>query len=99
MLDLFEKIFLTGVGVMSLSQKKAEELLAELREKYRMSEEEGREFLEKAQALAREGKDKLAESAEAEVKKVMNSLGIVSRDEFDRLSKRVERLEELLANR
>ncbi len=99
MLDLFEKIFLTGVGVMSLSQKKAEELLAELREKYRMSEEEGREFLEKAQALAREGKDKLAESAEAEVKKVMNSLGLVSRDEFDKLSKRVERLEELLGNR
>ncbi|HET6422001.1 MAG TPA: phasin family protein [Geobacteraceae bacterium] len=99
MLDLFEKIFLTGVGVMSLSQKKAEELLAELREKYRMSEEEGREFLEKAQALAREGKDKIAESAEAEVKKALNSLGLVSRDEFDRLSKRVERLEELLGNR
>jgi len=99
MLDLFEKIFLTGVGVMSLSQKKAEELLSELREKYRMSEEEGREFLEKAQALAREGKDKIAESAEAEVKKALNSLGLVSRDEFDRLSKRVERLEELLGNR
>ncbi len=99
MLDLFEKVFLTGVGAMSLSKKKAEELLAELREKYRMSEEEGKEFLEKAQAMAREGKDKLAEAAEVEVKKVMNSLGLVSRDEFDKLLKRVEQLEERLGNR
>ncbi len=99
MLDLFEKIFLTGVGVMSLSQKKAEELLAELREKYKMSEEEGRAFLEKAQSMAREGKEKLAEAAEAEVKKVMNSMGLVTRDEFEKLMKRVEQLEERLGNR
>ncbi len=98
MLDLLERIFLTGVGVMSLSQKKAEELLDELREKYRMSEEEGRAFLEKAQTMAREGKVKLAEAAEAEVKKVMNSIGLVSRDEFDKLLKRVEQLEERLGN-
>ncbi len=98
MLDLLEKIFLTGVGVMSLSQKKAEELLAELREKYRMSEEEGRDFIERAQAMAKEGKDKLAEAAEAEVKKVIKSMGLVSRDEFENLQKRVDQLEERLGN-
>jgi polyhydroxyalkanoate synthesis regulator phasin len=98
MLDLLERIILTGVGAMSLSQKKAEELLAELKEKYKMSEEEGRSFLEKAQTMAKEGKDKLAEAAEAEVKKVMSSIGLVSRDEFEKLRKRVEKLEERLGN-
>ncbi len=98
MLDLLEKIFLTGVGVMSLSQKKAEELLTELREKYRMSEEEGRVFIERAQAMAKEGKDKLAEAAEAEVKKVIKGMGLVSRDEFENLLKRVDQLEERLGN-
>lgn len=98
MLDLLEKIILTGVGAMSLSQKKAEELLAELKEKYRMSEEEGKAFLEKAQTMAKEGKDKIAEAAEAEVKKVMRSMGLVSRDEFEKLRERVEKLEERLGN-
>jgi polyhydroxyalkanoate synthesis regulator phasin len=98
MLDLLEKILLTGIGAMSLSQKKAEELLAELREKYKMSEEEGRSFLEKAEAVAKEGKEKLAEAAEAEVKKVMKSVGLVSRDDFEKLLKRVEQLEERLGN-
>lgn len=98
MLDLLEKIFLTGVGAMSLSQKKAEELIAELREKYKMSEEEGKAFLEKAQTMAREGKDKLAEAAEAEVKKVMSGMGLVTRDEFEKLVKRVEQLENRLEN-
>ena len=98
MLDLLERIILTGVGAMSLSQKKAEELLAELKEKYRMSEEEGKAFLEKAQTMAKEGKDKIAEAAEAEVKKVMNSVGLVSRDEFEKLRERVEKLEERLGN-
>ena len=96
MFELLEKIFLTGLGAVSLSQKKAEELLAELKEKYKMSEEEGRNFLEKAQTMAREGKDRLSEAAETEVKKVMERMGCVSRDEFDRLRKRVEELEERL---
>jgi polyhydroxyalkanoate synthesis regulator phasin len=98
MLELLEKIILTGVGAMSLSQKKAEELLAELKEKYKMSEEEGRAFLEKAQNMAREGKDKLAEAVETEVKKVIKSMGLVSRDEFEKLRERVERLEERSGN-
>ncbi len=96
MFELLEKIVLTGFGAMSLSQKKAEELLAELREKYRMSEEEGRNFLEKAQNMAREGKERLSEAAEAEVRKVMDKMGLVSRDEFDLLRKRVEELEQKL---
>ncbi len=98
MFETLEKIVLTGLGAMSLSQKKAEELLAELKEKYRMSEEEGKKFLEKAQTMAREGKERLAEAAEVEVKKVLDRIGFVSRDEFDRLQEKVEELEEKLKN-
>lgn len=94
MFELFEKIFLTGLGAMSISQKKADEILGELREKYKMSEEEGRALLEKAEAAAREGKDRLAEAADAEVRKVLEKIGLVSREEYDRLQKRVEQLEE-----
>jgi polyhydroxyalkanoate synthesis regulator phasin len=94
MFEMLEKIFLTGLGAMSISQKKADEILGELKEKYKMSEEEGRALLQKAESIAREGKDRLAEAADAEVKKVLEKIGVVSREEFENLQKRVEQLEE-----
>ncbi len=94
MLELIEKIFLTGLGAVSISQKKADEILGELREKYKMSEEEGRALLQKAESVAKESKDRIAEAADAEVKKVLEKIGLVSRDEFESLRKRLEQLEE-----
>ncbi|HLO27170.1 MAG TPA: phasin family protein [Geobacteraceae bacterium] len=96
MIDLFEKTVLTGLGFLSLSQKKAEELLNELKEKYKVSEEEGKAFLEKMQGMAKESREKVTEMAEAEVKKAIDRLGLVSREEFDRLQKRMEAVESRL---
>jgi len=93
MSDLFEKALFTGLGFLSLSQKKAEELLDELKEKYKVSEEEGKAFLEKMQKTAQESRDRITEMADTEVKKVIDKLSLVSREEFERLQKRVESLE------
>ena len=97
MLELIEKAFLTGLGAVALSQKKAEELMTELKEKYKLSEEEGKSFLDKMQGFAKESREKIAEATEAEVKKVMERVGVVSRDDFDQLLKRVEALERRLS--
>jgi len=94
MLDHLEKVFFAGLGAVSLSRKKTEEFLAELKETFRVSEEEGKAFLDRTQEMAREGRERLAEMAETEVKKVVDKLGLVPREEFDRLLKRVEELEE-----
>ena len=51
MFELLEKAVLTGLGALSLTQKKAEEILAELKEKYKLSEEEGKAFLDKVQGI------------------------------------------------
>ena len=93
MFELFEKAVLTGLGAVSLSQKKAEEFLSELQEKYRVSEDEGKQFLDKIQSMAKEGRTKVTEMAEAEVQKVIDRIGLVPREEFDRLRKRVAQLE------
>ena len=93
MMELFEKTALTGLGFLSLSQKKAEELLKELQERYKLSEEEGKSFLERMQGAAKESRQRVEEIAEAEVKKVIDRLGLVPREEFDRLLRRVEQLE------
>jgi polyhydroxyalkanoate synthesis regulator phasin len=96
MFDQLEKVFFAGLGAVSLSKKKTEDFLAELLETYRVSEEEGKAFLERTQEMAREGRERLAEMAETEVKKVVERVGLVPREEFDSLLKRVEDLEEKL---
>ncbi|RQW85375.1 MAG: phasin superfamily protein [Geobacter sp.] len=94
MLDHLEKVFFAGLGAVSLSRKKTEEFLAELKEAFRVSEEEGKAFLDRTQEMAREGRERLTEMAETEVKKVVDKFGLVPREEFDSLLKRVEELEE-----
>jgi len=96
MFELLEKAVLTGLGALSLTQKKAEEILVELKEKYKLSEEEGKVFLDRIQGIAKEGRERVGEIAETEVKKVIERVGLVSRDDFDRLQKRVDELERRL---
>lgn len=96
MFELFEKAVLTGIGALSLTQKKGEELLADLKEKYKFSEEEGKAFLDKIQGVAKETRDRLTEAAETEVKKAVERIGLVPKEEYDQLKQRVEDLEKKL---
>jgi polyhydroxyalkanoate synthesis regulator phasin len=93
MLELIEKVVMTTIGVAAITQKKAEELVAEMKERYKLSEEEGKNLVDKIQSMARENREKVREMAEAEVKKVVERLGMVSVDELERLKKRVHDLE------
>ena len=95
MLELLEKAALTALGAASLTQKKGEELVQELKARYKMSEEEGRAFLERIQDMARAGSERTSEIAETEVKRVLERIGMVPREEFDRLERRVRALESL----
>jgi polyhydroxyalkanoate synthesis regulator phasin len=98
MFELFEKAVMTGIGALSLTQKKGEELLADLKEKYKCSEEEGKAFIDKIQGAAKETRERIAEAAEAEVKKTVERIGLVPKAEYDLLKQRVEELENKLAS-
>jgi len=98
MLELFEKAVLIGIGALSLTQKKGEELLTDLKEKYKFSEEEGKAFLEKIQGAAKETRAKITEAAEAEVKKTVERIGLDPKDDYELLKQRVEELEKKLGS-
>jgi len=93
MLDLLEKTVISAIGVAAVTQKKAEELVGEIRDKYKLNEDEGRILVEKIQGIAGECREKVREMASEEVKKVVDKLGLVTRDEFEQLAKRVQDLE------
>ena len=96
MVELLEKTMLTAVGAMTLTQKKAEELIQELREKFHISEEEGKAFLQKIQEAASKNQEKMQEQARIEVKKACERMGVITAEEFDKLKKKVASLEKKL---
>lgn len=96
MTNLLEKTLLTALGAATLSQKKAEEFIQELRQKFNVSEEEGKAFLGKVQDMAKQNQEKLENRAHEEVKKACDRLGVVTQDEFDKLKKKVAQLEKKL---
>jgi polyhydroxyalkanoate synthesis regulator phasin len=93
MLELIEKVVMTTIGVAAITQKKAEELVAEMKDRYKLSEDEGKHLVERIQSMAKENREKVREMAEAEVQKVVERLGLVSADELERLKQRVQDLE------
>ncbi|WP_136527005.1 phasin family protein [Geomonas ferrireducens] len=97
MFELFEKAVLTALGAAAITQKKGEEMIQEMKSRYKISEEEGRAFLDRIQEMARTGQQKSAEMAETEVKKALDRMGMVSREEFEKLERRVKTLEALQA--
>lgn len=96
MIELVEKTLLTAVGAMTLSQQKAEEVLAELRKKLNISEEEGKNFLKKVQETAQKNQEELQALAQEEVRKACDRMGVVTTEELEKLKKKVAQLEKKL---
>lgn len=93
MLELLEKAVMTSIGVAAITQQKAEELMAEIKERFKLTEDEGKHLADRVKEIAKENRTKINEMAESEVQKVLERLGLVSREDLDRLSKRVQELE------
>jgi polyhydroxyalkanoate synthesis regulator phasin len=93
MFEILEKAAMTALGAAAITQKKGEELVKEMKSRYKMSEEEGRAFLERIQELAKAGRERTTEAAEVEVKGALERMGMVTREEFDKLERRVRVLE------
>ncbi len=96
MLEIVEKTLLTGIGAMSLTQKKGEELIDDLKKRMNLTEEEGKNLLEKLRDAAKENQEKLEEMAQDEVKKACDRVGVVTAEEFKKLQRKVEQLEKQL---
>jgi polyhydroxyalkanoate synthesis regulator phasin len=96
MLELVEKTVLAGIGALSLTQKKGEELMQELRERLDLTEEEGKKLLNRLETMAKENQSRLEELAREEMKKAGQNIGMVTAEEFEKLKKKVAHLEKQL---
>ena len=96
MLEFAEKLMLTGMGALTLSQQKLEEMIKEIRERLNLSEEEGKKLLSRIQKSAEDQQKKLEKLAMEEVKKSCERLGMITHEDFKKLEKKLADLEKRL---
>jgi len=93
MLETIEKTLLTALGAASLTQKKAEELASDLKERFNLSEEEGKKLKDKLKDKVEERQAQLEQQANEEVRKACARIGLATQQDLDALTERVAKLE------
>lgn len=94
MLEIVEKTLLTAIGAASMTQQKAEEMANELKERFNLTEEEGRRLKEKAKNAATERREQMQEEAAKEVRDAAERMGLVTKTELKALEDRIAALEQ-----
>jgi polyhydroxyalkanoate synthesis regulator phasin len=91
--EALKKAFLIGVGATVVTAEKVKELVDELVERGELSQNEAKSFSEDLKTRALKEKEqfesRVKETVDTYVKKAMESLGVVSRQEFEALKAEV----------
>ncbi len=90
--DLIKKVVLTGVGLAALTKEKIEEVVQEVVEKGKLSEKEGKEFIEELLKKSEGAREKLEGQIEKAVQATLNKMNLVTRDEFSKLERQIRQL-------
>ncbi|MFO0891377.1 MAG: phasin family protein [Isosphaeraceae bacterium] len=92
MFDLIKRTLFTGVGLAMLTKEKVEELGKELAQQAKLSESEGKEFVDHLMAQSETARKDFESRINSAVSKAVSTLNLASRDELARLSAKVEEL-------
>jgi poly(hydroxyalkanoate) granule-associated protein len=92
MSDLFKKTFLAGLGAMSLTREKAQEITNDLIRRGELAKTDEAKFVRDLLDLAEKNKSGLEEKIEKGIEKVMSKLDIPTRKEVDELKAEIAKL-------
>ncbi len=94
MIELVKKTLLTGIGVAALSKEKIESLAKEVAEKGKLTEQEGKEFVDQLLNRSEEAREELQAQIEAKVRAVLEKMDVAKKSDVDALRKEIEELKE-----
>lgn len=90
--DSAQKIWLAGVGALAVAEEEGVRMFDSLVERGREWEGRGRERMDKARSRVEHAVDDVEERVDERVSQVMHRLGVPTRDEIHRLTRKVEEL-------
>jgi polyhydroxyalkanoate synthesis regulator phasin len=92
MLDLIKKALYTGLGLAVLTKEKAEELVKDLTQQAKLSEQEGKELLDGLLKQSEEARDDLQTKLDEAISATVKRLNLATKDEVASLRAKVEEL-------
>jgi polyhydroxyalkanoate synthesis regulator phasin len=92
MIDLIKKALYTGVGMAVLTKEKAEELVKELTQQAKLSEQEGKELFDGLLKQSDQARVDFQAKVDDAVLSVIKRLNLVSKDELESLQNKVAEL-------
>ena len=96
MSEMIRKMGLFSVGVISLTQEKAEEFTQEMIKKGEMSREEGKKFVREVLSEKEKQVKDLEDKINEKVENIMKKSGVVMKSDISALEKKIEKLEKTI---
>jgi polyhydroxyalkanoate synthesis regulator phasin len=92
MLDMMKKALMAGIGLALKTKDEVEEIAKELIQKGKMSEKDGKKFLDDLMARYENAKSNMDAWVENAVQNLMRKGKLVTRDEINELKKEIRNL-------
>lgn len=96
MKEMLKNVLYAGIGAAFLTKEKIEEIQAELIEKGKMSQEEGRQFVDDLLRKSEKAKDQLDLWLNKRVEERVQQLNLATKDELADLQRKIEELQAVL---
>lgn len=96
MFDLMKKSMLTGIGLALKTWDEVEEMVQDIQKKSKMSESDGRKFLDEARKRYEEAQGKLEKRVEKTVNDLFKKTNLVTADELKELKKEIRELKSVI---
>lgn len=93
MIDLLRKTYLAGLGLASLTRERIEEIVDELVKRGEVAEKDRPRVFKDLLERAQEERERISQAIRDNVRKVVQEMGIPTRDQYEALVKRLETLE------
>lgn len=94
--NFLKKSLLIGIGALSLTKERMEDLAADLAVRGEESTEETKKFLKELVEKGEEGRTALKEIICQEMRKIKEGMGLVTKEELAAMEKRLESVETAL---
>ena len=96
MIDLIKKAMFTGVGIVALTKEKVEEIAQEFVEKGKLSEQEGKKFVDELLKRSDESKEAIRQQVDERVRQAMQKVDIARSSEVEDLKAQIRELKDAL---
>ncbi len=97
MFGLMKKALLTGIGLALKTKDEVADLARELTKKSKMTEKEGKKFIDDLNKRYEESRKKLEKNIEATVRKILKKADLVTADQLKALQKEIRELKQAVS--